>query len=206
MAFRAVLFDIGGVVVDSPFTAITLFEEEHGLPPGSVNSVIVAGGAQGAWARLERGELDLEAFYQDFEAESAALGIRLSARAFMEALRQSMRPRPAMLKALERIRERELLTGAITNNWLDPSSDTHLLHRYFDVFVESARTGFQKPDPRIYELTCRELGVQFHQAVFLDDIGRNLKSARSLGMATIKVTDPTLALRELERLLGFPLL
>ena len=40
----------------------------------------------------------------------------------------------------------------------------------------------------------------------LDDIGRNLKSARALGMTTIKVDEPESALRELEQVLGFGLL
>jgi putative hydrolase of the HAD superfamily len=65
--------------------------------------------------------------------------------------------------------------------------------------------GLRKPDPRIYRLTCRELGVEPAQAAFLDDIGRNLKPARALGMTTIKVEDPAMALRELGAVLGFDL-
>jgi putative hydrolase of the HAD superfamily len=42
--------------------------------------------------------------------------------------------------------------------------------------------------------------------IFLDDIGRNLKPARALGMTTLKVDDPGEALLALEGLLGFPLL
>ena len=64
-----------------------------------------------------------------------------------------------------------------------------LLRPEFDVFIESAREGMRKPDPRIYELACARLGVRPEQAVFLDDIGANLKTARALGMATIKVVD-----------------
>ena len=41
------------------------------------------------------------------------------------------------------------------------------------------------------------------ESVFLDDLGINLKPARALGMTTIKVTDPDLALVELEQTLGF---
>jgi putative hydrolase of the HAD superfamily len=41
--------------------------------------------------------------------------------------------------------------------------------------------------------------------VFLDDIGSNLKSARELGMTTIKVVDPDAALAELESVLGLAL-
>ena len=53
---------------------------------------------------------------------------------------------------------------------------------------------------------CRELGVAPARAASLDDIGRNLKTARTLGMSTIKVDDPDIALRELGALLGMGLL
>ena len=42
--------------------------------------------------------------------------------------------------------------------------------------------------------------------MFLDDIGQNLKSARELGMATVKVEDPEIALAELGHLLELELL
>jgi len=54
--------------------------------------------------------------------------------------------------------------------------------------------------------TCDAIGVAPSEAIFLDDIGRNLKPARALGMTTIKVDDPEDALRELEALLDLPLL
>ncbi|MCZ7528017.1 MAG: hypothetical protein M5U14_17555 [Acidimicrobiia bacterium] len=54
-------------------------------------------------------------------------------------------------------------------------------------------------------LTCDRLSVEPPERVFLDDLGVNLKPARALGMATIKVTDPGDALTELAELLGFPL-
>ena len=41
--------------------------------------------------------------------------------------------------------------------------------------------------------------------MFLDDLGVNLKPARLMGMLTIKVTDPAVALADLEQVLGFPL-
>ena len=52
---------------------------------------------------------------------------------------------------------------------------------------------------------CDELGVSPSDAVFLDDLGANLKPARAMGMTTIKVADPDDALAELEKIVGFPL-
>ena len=80
------------------------------------------------------------------------------------------------------------------------------MREHFDVFIESSVVGMRKPDPRIYELTCRELGVAPSRAAFLDDLGTNLKAARALGMTTIKVEAPEPALRELSAVVGFDLL
>ena len=114
--------------------------------------------------------------------------------------------RPPMVRAIRRIRERGLRVGALTNNWAtEQPQPPSPLRELFDVFVESRAVGMRKPDPRIYRLVCRELGVEPGRTAFLDDIGANLKSARALGMATIKVVDPDAALRELGELLGFDL-
>jgi putative hydrolase of the HAD superfamily len=61
----------------------------------------------------------------------------------------------------------------------------------------------RKPDPRIYELTCEQLDVDPSEVVFLDDLGINLKPAAQMGMTTIKVVDPDVALAELESVVGF---
>jgi len=74
------------------------------------------------------------------------------------------------------------------------------------VFVESWVEGVNKPDPEIYERLLARTDVPADALVYLDDIGRNLKPARVLGMTTIKVVEPRAALRELGGLLGVELL
>jgi putative hydrolase of the HAD superfamily len=204
---EAVIFDLGGVVMGSPLQAIARYEADHGLPAGAVNRVVVDSGDGGAWSRLERGELTLEAFLSPFEADCRACGIELSGASLMAYIAEAGVPRPQMLEAIRRLRERGWRVAALTNNWVrEGRRDGPRLREHFDVFVESAIVGLRKPDPRIYELVCRELGVSPPRAAFLDDIGRNLKTARALGMATIKVDDPDVALRQLGALLRLDLL
>jgi len=201
-----VIFDLGGVVFDSPLHAIAAYERELGIAAGAVNRLVVATGPAGAWSRLERGELRLEAFYDRFEAECAAAGHPLCARTLMARIAAASRPRPAMVEAVRRIHARGLRTAALTNNWVgDAEAPRDGLRALFDVVVESAVEGLRKPDPRIYHRVLERLGVAPAEAVFLDDIGRNLKPARALGMHTIKVDEPGAALAELGALLGFPL-
>lgn len=202
---RAVIFDIGGVIVGSPLHAIADYERTLGIPLGSINRVVVTTAPHGAWSRLERGELGLEEFYPLFESDCAAAGHTVSARQMMLRIAAATTPRPAMLDALRAIRRGGLRTAAITNNWITEEDGSHALRPLFDVFIESAIVGIRKPDPRIFEMACTQLEIEPRQAVFLDDIGLNLKSARALGMKTIKVEDPHQALHELQALLPFSL-
>jgi putative hydrolase of the HAD superfamily len=209
MKFDGVLFDLGGVVLGSPLHAIARYERTRGLPAGFINRVVVTTGPAGAWSRLERGELQVEAFVPAFEADCLAAGERVEAGPMMEAIAEESQPRPAMLAAIRELRARGLRVGALTNNWASEERDAERerrdaeLRTLFHAFVESAVVGLRKPDPRIYRLACRELGVAPERAVFLDDIGANLKAARALGMHTIKVESPEQALGELAQAVGF---
>jgi len=212
VSIEGVVFDIGGVVHDSPLHAIAGFECEHRIEPGAINRVVVEAGERGAWARLERGELTVAAFCAPFEAECRARGVAVDAQRLMAAIAEAGVPRPRMLEAIRRIRARGLRVAALTNNWVSdasgsaPARGARALWEHFDVVVESAVVGLRKPDPRIYALVCEKLTLAPARVAFLDDIGRNLKPARELGMATIKVDEPDAALSELGALLGFDLI
>jgi putative hydrolase of the HAD superfamily len=209
MAIEGVLFDMGGVVMDSPLHAIARYEQARGLPVNAINRAIAASGEQGAWARLERGELTAESFCAPFEADCRAHSVEVSGQAIMAAIAEAGVARPIMLEAIRRLRAHALRVGALTNNWKrsGPEDDVipHRLKNHFDVFIESRVVGLRKPDPKIYALACRELGVPPERTAFLDDIGTNLKAARALGMTTIKVDAPRPALEELGRLVSLDL-
>jgi putative hydrolase of the HAD superfamily len=203
--FEAVVFDLGGVVFPSPLDVFRAFERDHGLPDQFLSEVVLADPEHGAWSRLERGELGFDEFCDAFDAECAAHGGTVSARELMVAVGAGLDARPAMVAAIGAIRRHGLRTAALTNNWADdPGRDRDPpISNWFDVVVESAVEGVRKPDPRIYRLVCDRLEVAPANAVFLDDLGANLKPARELGMTTIKVGDPGAALAELETVLGF---
>ena len=202
--FRAVIFDLGGVVLESPLPAITAYEAESGLPARLVARLIVEGGANGPWARLERGELDAVAFASAFEQRAVAAGYRLDGASLLGRIAEATVARAPMLTAIRRLRIAGLRVAALTNAWATPNRPSHMapLRREFDCCVESFREGMRKPEARIYELVCRRLDVPPATAIFLDDLGGNLKPARAMGMRTIKVADAATAITELERLLG----
>ena len=52
----------------------SIYEAAHGLPSHYINCSITALGQQGAFQRLERGEIELEQFYSEFGDELSAVG------------------------------------------------------------------------------------------------------------------------------------
>jgi putative hydrolase of the HAD superfamily len=214
---RAALFDFGGVILTSPFEAFARYERERNLADGFLRRLNSTRPDDNAWAQLERGDVPFDAFCRLYEGEARAAGGEVDAREVMALLAGDVRP--AMVEAVRRCHER-LKTACLTNNWVAADdrgtsapgerSDTagphgRLLADLFDVVVESSKVGVRKPDPRFYELACEQLEIEPGEAVFLDDIGGNLKPARAMGMTTIKVDDPDAAIAELESVVGFPL-
>jgi putative hydrolase of the HAD superfamily len=200
-----VLWDFGGVILESPFDGFARYEEAEGLPPGFIRSLNATNPDTNAWARFERGEVQADEFGALFQVEAEAAGGSVDAAVLLGML--SGQIRPEMVEAVRRCAER-LPTGLVTNNFVAGGRtrpDLAEVLSLFHVVVESSKVGLRKPDPRIYELACDALGVSPAGTVFLDDLGVNLKPARALGMTTIKVLDPAAALKELEAAVGFPL-
>ena len=204
-AIQAVLWDFGGVLSESPFDAFARYERDHALPEGFLRRLNASNPHDNAWARMERCEVSVEEFYLLFEMEARAAGHEIVASEVLALLSGAIRP--AMLAAVRRCRA-HFRTGLLTNNFAgftDTADGVAETFELFDVVIESSKVGLRKPDPRFYGLACEALQIEPSAAVFLDDLGVNLKPARALGMTTIKVTDPETALAELEAVVGIPL-
>jgi len=211
-AIRAVLWDFGGVILSSPFEAFNAYEAARGLPKDFIRGVNARNPHDNAWARLERGDVTADAFAALFEAESRALGHAINGHDVLALL--SGEVRPEMVAVLRRLKGRYKL-ACLTNNvrhgdgpGMARSPETAAaiaeIMALFDQVVESSKAGVRKPEPRFYEIACELLQIKPVEAVFLDDLGINLKPAAAMGMRTIKVGAPAQAIAELEAALGHP--
>ena len=211
---EAILWDFGGVFTTSPFEAFNRFETARGLPDNFIRTVNSTNGHDNAWARFESSEIDVDEFDQAFRHEAEAHGHSIGGKDVLALLAGDFRPRMARVLA-ECGKHCKL--GCITNNMKntptqasgttpppDPerAARTAAILEQFDVVVESSIEGVRKPNPRIYEIACERLGVTPDRAVFLDDLGINLKPARAMGMITIKVVTEDQAITDLERATG----
>lgn len=206
----AILWDFGGVFTTSPFEAFNRLESEIGAPADFIRSINATNPETNAWAQFESNQVSLDEFDVLFAEESAALGHRIAGRDVIALLSGSVRPR--MVEVLG-ICKQHFKVACITNNVKagegpGMSRDTAKANQVaaimaqFDLVVESSLEGVRKPNPAIYQLTCERLGVAPGRAVFLDDLGINLKPAKAMGMQTIKVLNEAQAIADLSRATG----
>ena len=207
----AILWDFGGVFTTSPFEAFARFERTRGLPRDFIRSINTANPDDNAWARFESSAIDVDEFDAAFRREAEAQGHSVGGKDVLALLSGAFRPRMAAVLAECK---RHYKVGCITNNMkrtgdgpgmaasADRAAQAAAVMALFDVIVESSVEGVRKPNPRIYQIACERLGVAPERAVFLDDLGINLKPARAMGMTTIKVVTEEQAIRELEEATG----
>lgn len=182
MTIQAVLFDIGGVLVRTEdLEPRRAWERRFGVPEWGLAQIVfdnpVAAAAtlgraspDEVWAEAGRQLAltpdDLAQLREDFwKGDQYDLDLVGYIR--------SLRPR--------------YKTGIISNAWpgVREAHQAHLNGATFDVIVYSAEAGLAKPDPAIYRLALRQLGVAASEAVFVDDVLENVEAARDLGMAGV---------------------
>ncbi|CAJ1381496.1 unnamed protein product [Effrenium voratum] len=213
MPHRVVIFDIGGVVIDSPINAIRDFCQKRQIQ--DLNRFLFS---SQAWAALERGRLDWKDFpeavlreCQEQGHDGAQLGLEGWQALQLAIVEGGGAPRPAMLHAIDRLRQSGFTVAALTNNFAEGSAALGRLPLLFDHFIESSASGMRKPEPRFYEHALRVIGCEPNEAIFLDDIGKNLKPAAEMGIFTIHVQNSHSeqhleALRKLQGVVGLHLL
>jgi len=196
MAFRAVVFDIGGVLeFTPPLGTAGKWEVRLGLPPGALASRL--GGLFGAGnvgavteAEVHRGvgellaidEPTVDAFMTDLWTEYLG-SLNTELTAYFAGLRPAYR------------------TGIISNSFVgarEREQERYGFGQLTDVIIYSHEAGISKPDPRIYHLACDRLGIRPEEMIFLDDVEPNVAAARDLGAHGILFTSTAQAIADIE--------
>jgi epoxide hydrolase-like predicted phosphatase len=204
---RAVLFDFAGVVT-TPIQQMFLdLAAAAGAEPDALNTLLLGdyGAGGNPWHSIERGEISLADLHEWGLAEGAKHGWNLDLREFVFGL-AAADLRPEILAKARELRERGVRTALITNNVRELAETWRArlpVDELFDEVVDSSEVGMRKPEPEIFHLTLKRLGVEPEEAVLLDDMRVNVAAARELGLHAIQVGEHAVdALVELEAMLS----
>jgi putative hydrolase of the HAD superfamily len=211
-SYRALLVDLGGVVLLTPFELIRAFERDRGLAAGHHGwhgPFDLA--ADPAFARVHAGELREREYWaqrarsfadtHEIDDPDDALH-RLFERPEHELIR------PEWISLIGDAQAAGVIVAIVTNDlthfhpqeWIDRIS---LLDRV-DHLVDLSSTGHLKPDPRAFALALDVVGCSPGEVLFVDDQPFNLTGSSAAGIDSVlfDVTRPAVSVGEVRDRLG----
>ncbi len=194
--YRCVLFDLGGVLVR--LQAVGPMSQ---LVGSSSDAEFWCRWLASRWVRdFERGRCSSSEFAAGIAAE---WGMTASADSFLEAFENWPEALYDGALALVADVRRAVPVGCLSNSnplhWNRFASLWHL-DRLFDVRFLSHEMGLVKPDRELFEHVVGRLEAPPESIVFLDDNQANVTGAQEAGLTAVKVSGPSEARRELEKL------
>ena len=193
---RNVIFDFGGVLVTwRPQEIIDSFYSDPILREALRTHAF----QHDDWLCMDRGTLDEASVVQRCAARMKRPETELSA--FFEHVRAALTPIEPTVALLRELRQRAGLKLYALSNMSEAIfaylSGRHDFFKLFDGIVVSAAAKLVKPEPAIYEHLRERFELDFTESVFIDDLPRNVESARAAGLPAIRFETTDQVRREL---------
>lgn len=206
---KAVVFDLGGVILDGGPGTVRAFGGKIGLSPPVWHRIMQELFIEGdLWDSVERGERPIREFAEALSQRVANEGVRLTVEEAANFMGVPGDPgqfplRQPLVEIIEKL-NKVLPVALLTNNvleWREGWRKRLAVEELFQVVVDSCEEGCRKPEERIYRIMEQRLGLPGEALLFVDDLGVNLKTARLLNWQTLKFETLEPVLGALEGLL-----
>jgi putative hydrolase of the HAD superfamily len=196
MPIRAVVFDIGGVLEDTPAIGVTeQWEATLRLRPGELNERLGGVWEAGAIGAVSEAEVR-ESIARILRLDDARVNAFLADiwTEYLGALNAELADYFGGLRPRYR-------TALLSNSFVgarEREEERYGFGEITDLIIYSHEVGMTKPDPRIYHLTCDRLGVRPEQMIFLDDQADLVEAALDAGIRAILFEDNDQAIADID--------
>ncbi len=206
--YRGLVIDFGGVLTTSIGEAFREFCEREGIEHARLKAILRSSYAVGTEpdalvAMLETGRLERPEFERRLaEALSEGLSSPLDHTDLLARMLGGLRFDVPMVEAVHAAHQAGIRTAMLSNSWGVDAYPRDLLDQLFDEVVISGEVGMRKPDPEVFRLAARRVGLDPRECVFVDDVRGNVEAAEAVGMRGVIHEEAAATIRELERLFG----
>jgi putative hydrolase of the HAD superfamily len=184
---RALLFDLGGVVLDVDFDRVMrAWAAAAGCEPAVIRGRF---SFDEAYEQHERGELDAAGYFASLRGST---GLRLSDADFTAGWNDLYVGVIPEMRAVLAAAAQRFALHAFTNS--NPTHQREWSTRFAaelavfrSVFV-SSELGLRKPDPAAFAAVAGKAGFAPSEILFFDDSAENVAGARTAGMRAVLVT------------------
>jgi len=192
MSVATVLFDVGGVVIYTPFEMAARLEQCRGLERGALHlDGLFAPEGDDRWARVSSGEAPEDAYWREnAERLRPLLGLEGTdpTPGLIAALFDGTEAdvvRHEIVPTLDELHDLGVRTAVLSNHlalYHDPEHIRSVLSR-FEPVIDLSFSPFRKPDPRAYDEAIVKLGGPDPATVLhVDDLAVHVAGAEAAGL------------------------
>ena len=198
MPIRAVIFDIGGVLLlDAGEGLEAKWERRLGLAEGEFLQLLLTSRVVGP---ANAGTIAEEELWRQLGTTYHLDDDQL--REFRDDNWAMQAPNLELISFLQSLRPRYKL-ATLSNDWPGAREQQNHLFQLeqwlgVDVMLYSCEEGMQKPETDFYVLACERLGVHPQEVVFIDDRQQCVEGAQQVGMKAILFTETAQAIAEVQ--------
>jgi HAD superfamily hydrolase (TIGR01509 family) len=178
MTFRAVIFDVGGVLSHhNNLAPLDPWLDRLKLSAEQIIRTVFGNEVAG---RATLGQATVEEVWQ-FANQQFGLS-EVDRQALLADFWATMTWDRTLLDFIRTLKP-AYKTGVISDAWPDARvTNVPITTDLFDVIVYSAEEGIQKPNPEIYRRTLARLNVMPAESIYVDDSPTKVEAANQLGM------------------------
>lgn len=174
---KALVFDCFGVFYVDPVFA---YMRDSATPPDKAEA-LHALDKQAAVGALDK---------QGFVTQAAAL-LGVSESASEQRFFHSADRNERLVEFVQELRKtyKIAMLSNIGGDMMDGFFSLEERERLFDTVILSGDVKMAKPDRAIFELVCKRLGVELHEAVMIDDMQSTCDTVKTFGMGSVCYKD-----------------
>lgn len=192
---KAVVFDVGKVLVDFCFENFKAYLGSHGAIIESTEEFF----SKSQIFEYEKGGLECDKFFANI---IQILGSKPSRSEVEKQWRNIFTPNDEMFKLLSLVSRKHptyLLSNTNPSHWIY-LEENFQLSSYVLGLMTSFEAKSMKPEERIYECLIKKYSLTPEEIIFIDDLEQNTQAARKLGWNTIHHTSIETTRSQLESL------
>jgi len=196
---KAVIFDFGGTVRHSSHRGVKSIAKAYQISEEQLMEVIPQ-----FIETFSRGMITEDEFWQQLSWALKKPVPRNKYELWRNDYERDFFVYPEIISLAKKIKQKGLKT-AILSNTIKPHIEVNKKHNSyqdFDVLVLSCEVGLRKPEPEIYLLTAKKLGVKPKECIFIDNKEEYLVPAKELGMETVLAKSPKQVVKEVSKILS----
>ena len=192
--FDAIIFDLGGVILNIDYNKTCLAFEDLGLK--NFSDLYSQASQSGLFDRFETGQISTQFFINEL---LPYLPKGTSANELVHAWNAMILDFPdENLALLQRLRKKKKIFLLSNTNEihiqcfhrkLAQKTNFQHLNSYFDFVYFSNEINMRKPDESIFEFVCQQQKLHPEKTLFIDDSIQHVEGAKKMGLQTYHLTN-----------------